>query len=195
VIKTIRSRRSEATLLLTCRFVSGGALLLAGVLKLRNPDVFMLSIKGFDLAPVAVIPYAAYLVPWLEVACGLLLFYGLWARAAAMLATVLYLLFTAAVISAILRGMSLDCGCFGDIFGPNQVGWFTVARNGVFIAAAALVWWRGPGLASMDFLWGSDREVVSARPPKENRVLGGGLPRPAQHASGNAVDDEARSSL
>lgn len=176
--ETIRSRRSEATLLLTCRFVAGGASLLAGVLKLRNPDVFMLSIKGFDLAPAVVIPFAAYLVPWLEVTCGLLLFYGLWARAAAMVATVLYSAFTLAVVSAILRGMSLDCGCFGDFFGPSKIGWFTVARNGVFIAAAALVWWRGPGLVSMDFLWGSDRQVISARRPQTDRVLGGGLPRP-----------------
>lgn len=157
------SHRTEATLLLTCRLIAGGALLLAGFLKLRNPIVFMLSLQSFELLPASLVPFFSYFVPWLEVFCGVLLIYGAWSRAAAMVAVGLYGAFTLAIISVIVRGMSLDCGCFGDFFGPSKVGWFTVARNLVFIGASAMVWWRGAGGASMDVIWGFDRTVVSAR--------------------------------
>lgn len=177
--KLVRSHRSESTLLLTCRFVAGGALLLAGFLKLRNPTSFMLSINSFELAPQALIPFAAYLMPWLEIALGLLLVYGFWTRAAAMLATGLYAMFTVAIASVIVRGMSLDCGCFGDFFGSGAVGWHTVGRNLVFVVASGLVWWRGPGLASLDVLWGTDRLVISARRDVPANVVGGGAPKPA----------------
>jgi hypothetical protein len=40
-----------------------------------------------------------------------------------------------------LRGIDLRCGCFG---GSELATWSDVVRDGLLLAAAALVAWRGP---------------------------------------------------
>ena len=141
---------APAAVLLTARFVAGGALLIAAFGKLRHPDVFMLAISSFELLPDALVPYFAYAVPWVETLAGLALVYGFWTRGAGLVATGLYTMFTAAVVSVLARNMDVDCGCFGGIMGSGEVGANTVVRNLVFVVAAALPWWLGGGSASLD---------------------------------------------
>ena len=55
----------------------GGVFVYAGVLKLRDPSVFLNDIRSFDLLPD---PYAAWLalaLPWLEVFAGLAVVTGI----------------------------------------------------------------------------------------------------------------------
>ena len=52
-------------------------------------------------------------LPWLELCSGVLLVTGLWLRASAGIATALFGVFTLAVLSALLRGLDISCGCFG----------------------------------------------------------------------------------
>jgi uncharacterized membrane protein YphA (DoxX/SURF4 family)/thiol-disulfide isomerase/thioredoxin len=61
------------------------------------------------------------------------------AAAAAVLA-----IFTAATIRLLLRGETPNCNCFGAT-ASTPIGWYTVARNAVFAAAAALIIAGAPG--------------------------------------------------
>jgi uncharacterized membrane protein YphA (DoxX/SURF4 family) len=142
----------RAFLLMTCRLVAGGALVLAGLIKIANPSALMLSMKGYQILPETLIPFAAYGLPWAELTLGLLLLYGAWSREAALLATALYVTFTLAVVSVLARNLSLDCGCFGGMFGESAIGWNTVVRNLVFIVASGVVAWVGPGPLAIDAL-------------------------------------------
>lgn len=128
------------------RLIAGGSLVLAAIIKLKgDPVAFALSIDSFKLVPRIVhLPMALYL-PWFELVVGAALLLGLWGRQAALLATGLYAVFTIALASVLLRGMSVTCGCFGGLFGGDTVTWFSVARNGIFIAAAAVVLVLGSG--------------------------------------------------
>ncbi len=58
------------------------------------------------------VPFASVL-PYLEIALGLLLLVGLATRLTAVLSAVVLVAFIAGVISAAARGLSIDCGCFG----------------------------------------------------------------------------------
>ncbi len=134
------------TLLLVARLVAGGALLVAGAIKLSGgPLAFALSIRSFDLVPDALALASAYFLPWFEIGLGAALIAGIWNREAALLAAGVYTVFTVALASVILRGMDVDCGCFGDLFGGSTVSWMTIARNGIFVAASLAVLVLGGG--------------------------------------------------
>ncbi len=145
-----REHLAKTTLLMTCRLVGGGAFIVAAAMKLRDVPALMLSIESFELLPAALIPFVAYTVPWVEIASGLALIYGFWSRSAAALAGVTYLVFTGALASVLLRGMEVDCGCFGALTGGGPVTWLSVVRNLVFFAACAAVMACGGGTASLD---------------------------------------------
>ena len=59
------------------------------------------------------------MLPYLEIALGVLLLAGLATRLTAVLSAVVLVAFIAGVISAAVRGLSIDCGCFG---GGGDVG-------------------------------------------------------------------------
>ncbi|HYE03749.1 MAG TPA: MauE/DoxX family redox-associated membrane protein [Phycisphaerales bacterium] len=109
---------------LVLRLALAAVFLLAAWMKLRpspralapsGPSDFAGAIKAFRLGlPDWGIRLATSAVPWTEVICGLLLIVGLWTRAAATVAAALLIGFTGLVISALVRGLNVKCGCFGD---------------------------------------------------------------------------------
>lgn len=148
-------------LLFATRFVAAGALLLAGYLKATgNPLAFKLSIDSFKLAPEVLHWPLAYYLPALELLLGMTLLLGLWARASALLAAGLLGAFTLGLASVILRGMKVDCGCFGGLFGEATVGWSSIARNAIFVAAA---------MATVIF--GGGRWAIMSEQPRNDKPL------------------------
>jgi putative oxidoreductase len=125
-------------LLLAARFLLGAVFLVAGALKLRDPTAFANDIANYQLAP-ALAPLLAAALPAVEVVVGLALLAlgGPWRRAAALCAGALMLVFTAAAGTALARGLDVTCGCFGSASGA--VGWATIGRDLVLVAAAAVV--------------------------------------------------------
>ncbi len=124
--------------LLAARVVAAGALLLAGYFKMRGgPVVFMLSIESLELVPEVLIAPAAYFLPGFEILLGVTLLLGVWTRESAALAFGLFAVFTVALVSVLVRGMKVDCGCFGGLFGEEEVSLFTIGRNVVFLVACA----------------------------------------------------------
>lgn len=139
------------------------ALLVAGAAKLRGPAEFARAIRGYRLLPERWARPLAVSLPWLELACGSALAVGLASRAAAAVVAGLLAVFTGAVVASLVRGLRVDCGCFGAARATPAGGW-TIARNAVLIGAAilvvarppaALAWWPappGPGLSHTDGL-------------------------------------------
>jgi uncharacterized membrane protein YkgB len=68
---------------------------------------------GYRLLPEPLLVPAAYFLPWLELLAGLGLITGLSRRGAALWVNLLLLLFISALASTLIRGLSVDCGCFG----------------------------------------------------------------------------------
>ena len=85
----------------------------AGIDKIRDPLQFADSIAAFAILPAVLINLLAMGLPPFEIACGLLLI-GPWTRRVGSLAVaVILVVFMIALSSALLRGLTLDCGCFG----------------------------------------------------------------------------------
>jgi len=115
-------------------------LLAAGAAKLQSRREFVAVIRNYRLLPNGLVGWAAYVVPVSEVAVavGLLTGYRLdWAAAGA---TLLFVVFAAAIAVNLLRGRRhISCGCFGG-GGEKELSWALVVRNSLLAAGAGAVW-------------------------------------------------------
>ena len=87
--------------------------LISGYLKAVDHRTTVVAVRGYRILPESLVVPVASVLPYLEIALGLLLLVGLATRLAAVLSTVVLVVFIAGVISAAARGLSIDCGCFG----------------------------------------------------------------------------------
>lgn len=124
--------------------VLGGLLLLAGVPKLRDREGGLAAVQGYRLLPEAAERLVAIALPYVEILLGILLVAGLGAPFVPAAATVLFLVFFAALSINLLRGRrDLDCGCFGFANAEGaapRITWFHAGRALVLaVLAAALL--------------------------------------------------------
>ncbi|RTL67196.1 MAG: DoxX family membrane protein [Pseudonocardiaceae bacterium] len=92
--------------------------LVSGAIKAADPDQTYIAVRAYDVLPTDVVSVVATVLPWLELALGVLLLVGLGSRAVAALSALVLVVFIAGVVQAWARGLSIDCGCFG---GGGQV--------------------------------------------------------------------------
>ncbi|ODT99835.1 MAG: DoxX family protein [Pseudonocardia sp. SCN 72-86] len=92
--------------------------LVSGTIKASDPDQTYIAVRAYDVLPTDVVSVVATVLPWLELALGVLLLVGLGTRAVAGLSALVLVVFIAGVVQAWARGLSIDCGCFG---GGGQV--------------------------------------------------------------------------
>jgi len=102
------------------RLVVGGVWVVAGVLKLPDPDENVRVVRAYRLLPEAVVPLVGHGLPILEILIGVCLLLGLLTRAAAAVSAVLLVAFIVGISSAWARGLSIECGPFGGGAGPAE---------------------------------------------------------------------------
>ena len=98
---------------LLARLVLAGVFLVSGGIKAWDARETIVAVRAYQLLPESLVGTVAAILPWFELALGVLLLVGLATRLAAILAGVVMVTFIAAVASAAVRGLSIDCGCFG----------------------------------------------------------------------------------
>ena len=103
---------------LISRLILGGVLLAAGLLKVTHPAKSAMAVRAYEVLPITLANFLGYALPWIEVGIALLLFLGVAVKPAAMFGGFLLILFIAAISQAWVRGLTIDCGCFG---GGGQV--------------------------------------------------------------------------
>jgi uncharacterized membrane protein YphA (DoxX/SURF4 family) len=126
-----------------------------GDYSLSGPEDFLNAIKGFRLGlPEWLMRLTAGTVPWTELACAVCLVAGFWTRAAGALAAAMLTVFTALVVSALLRDLNINCGCFGDrgLVCAKAMGWCKVVENLAMLAAAGVIAATARHPASVDSL-------------------------------------------
>ncbi len=133
------------------RLLTGTILLIAGSAKLRaGPNNFSKAILGYGLVPEKIAWVLAYCLPWLEVLSGGLLVVGFMTWLAAPLASALFLVFSMAIASSLLRGRDHDCGCAGRISGIKRLQWRLIYRNLSLIGILIAVYGSSGGALSLD---------------------------------------------
>jgi uncharacterized membrane protein YphA (DoxX/SURF4 family) len=120
----------------------GGLFVWSGLLKAVDPAAFVMSVRSFRLVPD---PYAAWValgLPWLEILAGLAVVTGILRLGGLLLLNVSLVVFIGALISAVVRGLDVDCGCFGGK--GTTSAWEGLVRNGLLlVVGGSLAWWHG----------------------------------------------------
>jgi uncharacterized membrane protein YphA (DoxX/SURF4 family) len=121
------------------RIALGGLFVFAGATKAYDPGAFAVEIQRYNLIPWLPGALAAVYLPWLEILVGALLVVKRFDRGALMLITCLLLVFSFALASATVRGLGIDCGCFGKAFAATGTV-FPLVRNLLLLAGAGFLW-------------------------------------------------------
>jgi uncharacterized membrane protein YphA (DoxX/SURF4 family) len=134
---------------LVLRLVLGAILIVAGAAKVGHAAEFAAQIAAFRLLPEALIAPMAVEMPFIEILVGALLIAGLFTRVTAWIAVAMFAAFDGAIASAVVRGMTVSCGCFGPS-DKTVTTWAEVARDAVFVLLAVAVALRAPGMLALD---------------------------------------------
>lgn len=135
--------RPERALALVVRLVVGGIFLYAGLVKLRDPVAFAGSISAYRILPYFANFVLAAVLPWLEIICGALLVAGMRFRGATAVLLLLNFLFIGALVSVLVRGLDIDCGCFRQGGGATSP-WVALGRDILLMGALLLVFRSAP---------------------------------------------------
>ncbi len=118
------------------RFVLGVVFLYASLDKIIYPSAFAQTVHHYQVFPNLLVNLTAIVLPWLEMILGLFLISGIWLPGAVLLCNILLSAFLVLLLSAILRGLDIDCGCFVISRDSESVVsmWWYALRDGVFLS-------------------------------------------------------------
>jgi uncharacterized membrane protein YphA (DoxX/SURF4 family) len=159
---------------LVVRLVVGAVWVVAGLAKLPDPAGSVRSVRAYQLLPESVVPTVGHLLPMLEIVIGALLILGLLTRVFAVVAGLLFAAFIIGISSAWIRGLEINCGCFGSSgvpADPQRQYAIDIARDAaLFVGAAWLVVWPRTRLALDNLLFPSPSERFADGEEQERSV-------------------------
>ncbi|MCX6142903.1 MAG: DoxX family membrane protein [Ignavibacteriales bacterium] len=102
--------------------------------KIVDPSAFAQSVANYGLLPSSFPAIIATVLPWVELLCGFAVFFGVSLRGSSLLLSAMVVIFTLAVMSALLRGLDISCGCFTQDPAAGHIGWTKVVQNTALFA-------------------------------------------------------------
>lgn len=81
--------------------------------KIIDPAGFAESILNYKLTPIFLVNLFAIIIPWTETVAGLFLVFGFSSKESSFIIGALLIVFNVMVTIAVIRGLDIECGCFG----------------------------------------------------------------------------------
>jgi uncharacterized membrane protein YphA (DoxX/SURF4 family) len=145
------------------RLVLAGVFLAAGAMKAVDPQSSVAAVRAYELLPAPVETAVGWALPFVEIALGLLLVIGAFTRLLAVVSALVLAVFVVAVVSASIRGLSIDCGCFGGggTVAPGQTDYTgEIVRDSVLLLLALWLVWQPRSRLALEL---DRRELEEAR--------------------------------
>ncbi len=102
---------NKKTVLLS-QLILGFIFIMASIGKIMHPSLFAQSISNYKILPDELIMISAIILPWMELILGILIVMDIKSKWCALALSGLLIIFIIALISALIRGLNIDCGCF-----------------------------------------------------------------------------------
>lgn len=144
---------SNKYLLFLLRIIVGFIFIYSAAEKVADPAGFSQSIANYKILPDFLINFFAISLPWIELIAGLFLLFGIAVKENAFIINALLIIFILAISISLIRGLNIDCGCFGTSDG-SKIGAAKLIENFLTLFA---------GIILMIF----DSELFSVRNGKE----------------------------
>lgn len=139
VTQSIASRPILRIGRLLLRVAIAALFLFAAITKLVDPSSFAQQITNYQLTPWPATAVLSVFLPALELCVGICLLLGRWESGALVWAAILLTIFSGALLSAIVRGLSIDCGCFGRSIENTGTVW-PLIRNVLLLVVTGFLW-------------------------------------------------------
>ena len=132
----IRTLLEHPVSLLVFRWAVGLMFIYASLYKIIDPGEFALSIQNYKIAPYGLTNLMSLIIPWIEFLSGLFLIIGkCMIRGSTLVISALLIIFIVAMISAIVRGLDIECGCLSSGGqGSDYDLYFSLFRNVILLA-------------------------------------------------------------
>jgi uncharacterized membrane protein YphA (DoxX/SURF4 family) len=155
--------RGHAILALAARLYLAAIFLFACWHKILEPAAFALDIATYQILPLGLVNPLAIVLPWVELAAGLMLLLGFRTRAAALLVAGMMAIFTVAIAIAVAKGLDMSCGYFASQgSAEDPISWRTILRDLSWLLLAVYVFILDCKPLGLDRLFG--RRKNSAAP-------------------------------
>lgn len=99
---------------LIMRLVLASVFVSAALPKVRDPVAFANAVEGFRVVGPELSNWVALILPWLELVTGIGILIPWICRSSGIIIAALLVIFIALHASAWIRGLEIDCGCFGS---------------------------------------------------------------------------------
>ncbi len=124
-------------MVLILRIALGLVFIYAAYTKLSESwRLFAAGIASYEVLPMWAVQLLARTLPWFELLVGVLLIVGRWLRVSTVATSALLLVFFSLMVRAYVKGMTIDCGCFGP---GEAISWKTLLRDGGMLAGSLFV--------------------------------------------------------
>lgn len=123
----------------TLEFVVGAVFIYAGVLKALDPVGFANDIENYHILPWSVGVRLAFYLPWLEIFCGVALWFRRLSLGSLIILCTLTFIFIVASLIAKTRGIDVSCGCFGHAARNLSFAWHLVIDLALLLAVVAVL--------------------------------------------------------
>ncbi|MGH3930987.1 MAG: MauE/DoxX family redox-associated membrane protein [Pseudonocardiaceae bacterium] len=134
--------------------------LVSGALKVVDPAQTWVAVQAYEVLPLGLVGPVAGALPLMELMLGTLLLVGASTRWAALASVALLAVFTLGVVQAWVRGLSIDCGCFGGggVVAEGSAGYLPeLARDAGLLVLAGWLLVRPRTVLSVDGWRGGGR--------------------------------------
>lgn len=115
----------------------GMLFIVSALTKIAGPASFALAVKHFRVLPLWAVNIPALLLPWCELTAGVALLSNRWRKAGAVIVLSMLCAFVGAIGAAMVRGLDISCGCFGEASGKAGAG--LLVLDLLLIATTALI--------------------------------------------------------
>ena len=141
---------SNKYVILLSRLILGSVFIVAAIDKIAFPDAFAANVIAYKLIPYSLVNLFALIIPWLELFCGIFLVGRVFPRSSSFLVSGLLTIFTIAMITALVRGLKIDCGCFSAEHN-SPVSWMRVLEDiGLLLFAVHIFVYSRPSYTVQD---------------------------------------------
>ena len=140
MICRLRKSKPWRWILLGFRLILGATFVYAGYLKIQDPQALGDSIATYEILPASLISVVVLGLPPLEIILGVWMISGIRLRYPAFGLLALTIIFAVAISQGILRGLNIDCGCFGGGTGTGSYPLIVLSRDIAIMIAAGILY-------------------------------------------------------
>jgi len=123
------------------RLLVGGVFLYSGFIKALDHDRFQIDVYSYRILGYQGSVIVGVYLPYLEIICGLALLTKRLYAGALLILTLLMLTFIIFISSAWIRGLNINCGCFGWSENPTEY-LEAIIRDVVLLMAIGILYFK-----------------------------------------------------